>query len=61
MKVFTAEGIEKEDNADVLVELNVISTRLRSLSNLQEATITTLQIANAQLALLTDQHIEEPP
>ena len=61
MKVFTSEGIEKEDNADVLVELETISTRIKSLSSQQEAALQGLKITNTHLAILNDQHIEEPP
>lgn len=61
MKVFTAEGIEKEDNADVLVELETISTRVKSLGAQQEAALKGLQITNLHLAILNDQNIEEPP
>lgn len=61
MKVFTSEGIEKEDNADVLVELDTISTRIKSLGSQQEAGLQGLKIANMHLAILNDQHIEEPP
>lgn len=61
MKVFTAEGIEKEDNADVLVELGTISLKLSGLSSQQEAALQGLKITNTHLAVLNDQHIEEPP
>jgi Tfp pilus assembly PilM family ATPase len=60
MKVFTSEGIEKEDNADVLVELETISTRIASLSSQQEAALREFRITNLHLGILNDQHIEEP-
>ena len=61
MKVFTAEGIEKEDNADVLVGLADVSLRLKNLSSQQEAALHGLKITNTHLTVLNDQHIEEPP
>ena len=60
MKVFTSEGIEKQENADVLVELGDIQTDLRSLGNFQQEATRELKITNLHLGLLNDQHIEEP-
>ncbi|KKL21390.1 hypothetical protein LCGC14_2445970 [marine sediment metagenome] len=61
MKVFTSEGIEKQENADVLVELEGIQTGLRSITNEQQEATREHKIANLHLGILNDQHIEEPP
>lgn len=61
MKVFTSQGIEKDDNADVLVELKVVQTGLRSITNLQQEQTRELKVTNLHLGILNDQHIEEPP
>jgi hypothetical protein len=61
MKVFTSQGIEKEDNADVLVELTGVQTGLRSITNLQQEQTRELKVTNLHLGILNDQHIEEPP
>jgi hypothetical protein len=60
MKVFTSQGIEKEDNADVLVELKSVQTGLRSITNEQQEQTRELKITNLHLGILNDQHIEEP-
>ena len=61
MKVFTSEGIEKQENADVLVELESIQTGLRSITNEQQEQTRKLKVTNLHLGILNDQHIEEPP
>ncbi len=61
MKVFNAQGIEKDDNADVLVELTRTNTTLERSRTLQELTARQMQIMNLHLAVLNDQFIEEPP
>lgn len=61
MKVFTSQGIEKEDNADVLIELKGVQTGLRSITNLQQEQTRELKVTNLHLGILNDQHIEEPP
>ena len=60
MKTFTTEGIEKQENADVLVELESIQTGLRSITNLQQEQTRELKIANLHFGIMNDQHIEEP-
>jgi hypothetical protein len=59
MKVFTSQGIEKDDNADVLVELNAVNNVLNSSKTLQELTARQMQIMNLHLAVLNDQFIED--
>ena len=61
MKVFTSQGIEKEDNADALVGLKGVQTGLRSITNLQQEQTRELKVTNLHLGILNDQHIEEPP
>jgi hypothetical protein len=61
MKVFTSQGIEKDDNADVLVRLDAVNNVLNSSKTLQELTARQMQIMNLHLAVLNDQFIEEPP
>lgn len=61
MKVFTSEGIEKQENADVLVELEGVQTGLRSITNEQQEQTRELKVTNLHLGILNDQHIEEPP
>ncbi len=60
MKTFTSEGIEKQENADVLVELETIQTGLRSIVNTQQELKRELQIANIHFGIMNDQQIEEP-
>lgn len=60
MKVFTSEGIEKQDNEDVLVQLGNVSTTLRSSKTLQTAIERQLQIANLHFTIMNDTEIEEP-
>lgn len=61
MKVFNAQGIEKDDNEDVLAELTRTNTTLERSRTLQELTARQMQIMNLHLAVLNDQFIEEPP
>lgn len=60
MKVFNAQGIEKDDNADVLVELTNMKTTLDKSRTLQELTTRELQIANLHFTIMNDTEIEEP-
>ena len=59
MKVFTSQGIEKDDNADVLVQLNAVNNTLNSSKTLQDLTARQMQVMNLHLAVLNDQFIEE--
>ncbi len=61
MKVFNAQGIEKDENEAVLVELTRTNTTLERSRTLQELTARQMQIMNLHLAVLNDQFIEEPP
>jgi hypothetical protein len=61
MKTFTSEGIEKQDNADVIVQGETITANVRSLSSKQNQIIAELKIANVHFGVMTDQFIEEPP
>lgn len=60
MKVFTSEGIEKQDNEDVLVQLEASNITLRSSKTLQTAIERQLQIANLHYTIMNDTDIEEP-
>ena len=61
MKVFNAQGIEKDENEAVLVELTRTNTTLERSRTLQELTARQMQIMNLHLAVLNDQFIEELP
>lgn len=61
MKVFNAQGIEKDENEAVLAELTRTNTTLERSRTLQELTARQMQIMNLHLAVLNDQFIEEPP
>jgi hypothetical protein len=59
MKVFTAEGIEKEDNADVINELTQTVNTLLSLKTLTALVHQEALITNFHLGIVNDEQIEE--
>lgn len=61
MKVFTSQGIEKDDNADVLVQLDTVNNTLKSSKTLQSVIEKQLRIANLHFTIMNDTEIEEPP
>jgi len=61
MKVFNAQGIEKDDNVAVVVELQSTQSILEKSRSLLTRVARELQISNLHFTIMNDTEIEEPP
>jgi len=61
VKVFNAQGIEKDDNVAVVVELQSTQSILEKSRSLLTRVARELQIANLHFTIMNDTEIEEPP